>query len=68
MSVGGLEKSFNLSKGGRLSLIKSTLSNLPTYFLLLFPYPSNQFSFSKLVDNLYANEIRWFGGSKSGSI
>jgi hypothetical protein len=28
-----------LSSGGRLTLIKSTLSNLPTYFLSLFPIP-----------------------------
>jgi hypothetical protein len=28
-----------LSKGGRLTLIKSTLSNLPTYYLYLFPVP-----------------------------
>ncbi|XP_042969128.1 uncharacterized protein LOC122301820 [Carya illinoinensis] len=28
-----------LSKGGRLTLIKSTLTNLPTYFLSLFPLP-----------------------------
>ena len=26
-----------LSKGGNLTLLKSTLSNLPTYFLSLFP-------------------------------
>ena len=26
-----------LSKGGRVTLIKITLSNLPTYFLFLFP-------------------------------
>jgi hypothetical protein len=26
-----------LSKGGRLTLIKSTLSNLPAYYLYLFP-------------------------------
>ncbi|KAF5473789.1 hypothetical protein F2P56_005747 [Juglans regia] len=28
-----------LSKGGRITLIKSTLSNIPTYFLSLFPLP-----------------------------
>jgi hypothetical protein len=30
-----------LSKGGRLMLIKSTLSNIPTYLLSLFPIPSS---------------------------
>ncbi|KAG2695985.1 hypothetical protein I3760_07G037500 [Carya illinoinensis] len=30
-----------LSKGGRITLIKSTLSNLPTYFLSLFPIPAS---------------------------
>jgi hypothetical protein len=30
-------KQVYLSKGGRILLIKSTLSNLPTYFLSLFP-------------------------------
>ena len=29
-----------LSKGGRMTLIKSTLSSLPTYFLSLFPIPA----------------------------
>ena len=28
------------SKGGRITLIKSTLSNLPTYYLSLFPIPA----------------------------
>ena len=32
-------KRMYLSKGGCLTLIKSTLSNLPTYFLSLFPIP-----------------------------
>jgi hypothetical protein len=30
-----------LSKGGKLTLIKSTLSNIPTYLLSLFPIPSS---------------------------
>ena len=33
-------KRLYLSKGGRVILIKSTLSNLPTYFLSLFPIPA----------------------------
>ena len=32
-------KRLYLSKGGRVTLIKSTLSSLPTYFLSLFPIP-----------------------------
>ena len=34
-------KRLYLSKGGRVTLIKSTLSNLPTYFLFLFPIPAS---------------------------
>jgi len=34
-------KRMYLSKGGRVTLIKSTLSNLPTYFLSLFPIPAS---------------------------
>ena len=32
-------KRLYLSKGGKVTLIKSTLSNIPTYFLSLFPIP-----------------------------
>ena len=32
-------KRLYLSKGGKVTFIKSTLSNLPTYFLSLFPIP-----------------------------
>jgi hypothetical protein len=34
-------KRLYLSKGGRFTLIKSTLSNLPTYYLSLFPIPAS---------------------------
>ena len=34
-------KKLYLSKGGRVTLTKSTLSNLPTYFLSLFPIPAS---------------------------
>ena len=33
-------KRLYLSKGGKVTLIKSTLSSLPTYFLSLFPIPA----------------------------
>ena len=33
-------KRLYLFKGGRVTLIKSTLSNLPTYSLSLFPIPT----------------------------
>lgn len=34
-------KMMYLSKGGRVTLIKSTISNLPTYLLSLFPIPAS---------------------------
>ena len=34
-------KCLYFSKGGRVTLIKSTLSNLPTYFLSFFPIPAS---------------------------
>ena len=34
-------KRLYLFKGGKVTLIKSTLSNLPTYFLSLFPIPAS---------------------------
>ena len=38
--ISRLEKLY-LHKGGRVTLIKSILSNLPTYFLSLFPIPAS---------------------------
>ena len=38
--LAGWKKSY-LSKGGRVTLIKRTLSNLPTYFFSLFPMPAS---------------------------
>ena len=37
--IEGAWKRLYLSNGGKVTLIKSTLSNLPTYFLSLFPIP-----------------------------
>jgi hypothetical protein len=34
-------KKLYLSKGGRLTLLKSTLSSLPTYYLSLFTIPKH---------------------------
>jgi hypothetical protein len=46
-----------LSKGGRVTLIKSTLSNLSTYFLSLFPIPS---SVARCIEKLH-RDFLWGG-------
>jgi hypothetical protein len=50
-----------LSKGGRVTLIKSTLSSLPTYFLSLFPIPV---SVSSRIDTIQRNFL--WGGMGEG--
>jgi hypothetical protein len=46
-----------LSKGGRITLIKSTLSNLPTHFMSLFPHPT---SVANRIEKLQ-NDFLWGG-------
>ncbi|XP_042961829.1 uncharacterized protein LOC122296285 [Carya illinoinensis] len=50
-------KKIYLSKGGSVTLIKSTLSNLPTYFLSLFPIPMGVV---KIIERIFRNFL-WDG-------
>ncbi|XP_050278053.1 uncharacterized protein LOC126719564 [Quercus robur] len=50
-------KRLYLSKGGKVTLIKSTLSNFPTYFLSLFPIP---IGFANRIEQLQRNFL-WSG-------
>jgi hypothetical protein len=50
-------KRMYLFKGGRVTLIKSTLSNLPTYFISLFPIPS---SVASRIEKLH-RDFLWGG-------
>ena len=50
-------KKLYLSKGGKVTLIKSTLSSLPTYFLSLFPIPAKV---AKRIEKLQ-RDFLWSG-------
>ncbi|XP_041019121.1 uncharacterized protein LOC121261047 [Juglans microcarpa x Juglans regia] len=62
-------KRLYLSKGGRLTLIKSTLSNLTTYFLSLFPLSTKvanrieklqrDFLWSELGEEFKFHQVNW---------
>ena len=50
-------KRLYLPKGGKVTLIKSTLSSLPTYFLSLFPIPTKV---AKRIEKLQ-RDFLWSG-------
>ncbi len=57
--LAGWKRSY-LSKGGRLTLIKSTLLNLPTYFTSIFPIPV---SVAKHIERLQ-RDFLWQGSGE----
>ena len=54
-------KRLYLSKGGRIALIKSTLSNLPTYLMSLLPIPA---SVAKRIESIQCGFL-WEGLEKN---
>jgi hypothetical protein len=53
-------KRLYLPKGGRITFIKSTLSNLPTYFMSLFPLPT---SVANRIEK-FQRDFLWGGSSE----
>ena len=58
-------KRMYLSKGGKLALITSTLSNLPTYFLSLFPIHA---SVTRHIEKIQRDSFRKVSGRSLNSI
>jgi len=52
-------KSVYLSKGGRLTLSKSVLSSIPTYFLSLFPLPALVANMLKAIQRKFLLWLFW---------
>jgi hypothetical protein len=55
-------KRLYLSKGGKITLIKNTLSNMPTYMLSLFPIPADV---AKRIEKIQWDFL-WGGGGGGG--
>jgi hypothetical protein len=57
-------KRLYLSKGGKVTLIKSTLSSLPTYFLFVFPRPVGVANRLKILQR----EFLWSGMEEGAKV
>ena len=63
----GWKRTF-LSKGGRLTLIQSVLSAIPTYFLSLFRVPSGVSKELEKIMETFSGRVKWRWGGPLGFI